>query len=94
EEMLNGIGVKIVYIDFREHILANTEPSLKILGQIFGHEERAEAVASFWKEQMARVTDRLKAANLPKPNVFMYRAAGLVECCCTFGPDNFGLMVD
>ena len=24
----------------------------------------------------------------------MYRAAGLVECCGTFGPDNFGLMVD
>ncbi|MDU0360163.1 ABC transporter substrate-binding protein [Rhizobium sp. 25PS6] len=94
EDMLNGIGVKIVYIDFREHILANTEPSLKILGQIFGHEDRAEAVASFWKEQMARVTDKLKAANPPKPNVFMYRAAGLVECCGTFGPDNFGLMVD
>ncbi|MGO8506511.1 hypothetical protein AB9F35_34520, partial [Rhizobium leguminosarum] len=57
EEMLNGIGVKIVYIYFREHILANTEPSLKILCHIFGHEDRAEAVASFWKEQMARVTD-------------------------------------
>ncbi|MGO7690403.1 ABC transporter substrate-binding protein, partial [Rhizobium ruizarguesonis] len=45
EDMLNGISVKIVYIDFRENILANTEPSLKILGQIFGHEDRAEAVA-------------------------------------------------
>ncbi|WP_454849710.1 ABC transporter substrate-binding protein [Rhizobium binxianense] len=94
EDMLGKIGVKIVYIDFREHILANTEPSLKILGRIFGHEDRAEAVAAYWKEQMARVTDKLKAANPKKPNVFMYRAAGLVECCGTFGPDNFGLMVD
>lgn len=94
EDMLSGIGVKIVYIDFREHILANTEPSLKILGKIFGHEDRAEAVAAYWKEQMARVTDKLKEANPPRPNVFMYRAAGLVECCGTFGPDNFGLMVD
>ena len=94
EEMLSGIGVKIVYIDFREHILANTEPSLKILGKLFGHEDRADAVAAYWKEQMARVTDKLKEANPPKPTVFMYRAAGLVECCGTFGPDNFGLMVD
>ncbi|MBP2561278.1 iron complex transport system substrate-binding protein [Neorhizobium galegae] len=94
EEMLNKIGVKIVYIDFREHILDNTEPSLKVLGQIFGHEDRAAAVAAYWKQQMARVTDKLKAANPKKPNVFMYRAAGLVECCGTFGPDNFGLMVD
>ena len=94
EEMLDGIGVKIVYIDFREHILDNTEPSLQILGQIFGEEERAAEVATFWREQLARVTDVIAAANPERPDVFMYRAAGLVECCGTFGPDNFGLMVD
>jgi iron complex transport system substrate-binding protein len=43
---------------------------------------------------MARVSDALDAAKPAKPDVFMYRAAGLVECCGTFGPDNFGLMVD
>lgn len=94
EKMLSGIGVKIVYIDFREHILANTEPSLKILGKLFGKEKRADEVAAYWKEQLARVTDKIKSANPARPNVFMYRAAGLVECCGTFGPDNFGLMVD
>ena len=45
-----------------------------------------------------RILDRngkVIADNKPaRPNVFMYRAAGLVECCGTFGPDNFGLMVD
>lgn len=94
EEMLDGIGVKIVYIDFREHILDNTEPSLKILGQIFGEPERAEEVAVFWREQLARVTDVIAAAQPERPDVFMYRAAGLAECCGTFGPDNYGLMVD
>ncbi|HEV7276464.1 MAG TPA: ABC transporter substrate-binding protein [Devosiaceae bacterium] len=94
EEMLEGVGVKIVYIDFREHILDNTEPSLRILGQLFGKEERAEEVASFWREQLARVTDVIAEADPERPDVFMYRAAGLVECCGTFGPDNFGLMVD
>lgn len=94
EEMLGKIGVKVVYVDFREHILKNTEPSLKVLGQIFGKSARAEEVAAYWRKELARVADKLKAANPKRPNVFMYRAAGLVECCGTFGPDNFGLMAD
>ncbi|AJY45597.1 ABC transporter substrate-binding protein [Martelella endophytica] len=94
EQTLEGTGTKIVYIDFREHILENTEPSLDALGRLFGHEDRAEAVASYWNEQMARVTDTLEEAQPEEPDVFMYRAAGLVECCGTFGPNNFGLMVD
>ncbi|CAH1671647.1 MULTISPECIES: ABC transporter substrate-binding protein [unclassified Chelatococcus] len=94
EEMLGKIGVKVVYVDFREHILKNTEPSLKVLGQLFGKSERADEVAAFWRKELARVADKLKAANPKRPNVFMYRAAGLVECCGTFGPDNFGLMAD
>ncbi|WDR06316.1 ABC transporter substrate-binding protein [Devosia rhodophyticola] len=94
QDTLDGIGVKIVYVDFREHILANTEPSLEILGKIFGEHDRAEAVAKFRREQLARITDVIAASNPPRPDVFMYRAAGLIECCGTFGPDNFGLMVD
>lgn len=94
EQMLDGVGVKIVYIDFREHIIDNTVPSLHILGQLFGKEDRAEEVATYWQEQMDRVTDVIAEANPERPDVFMYRAAGLVECCGTFGPDNFGLMVD
>lgn len=94
EETLDGIGVKIVYIDFREHILDNTEPSLAILGKIFGEEARAAEVAAYWKEQLARVTDVIAAKNPERPKVFMYRAAGLADCCGTFGPDNYGLMVD
>jgi iron complex transport system substrate-binding protein len=94
EKMLDDVGVKLVYIDFREHILKNTEPSLHILGQLFAKEERAKEVAAYWNRQMARVSDALDKAKPAKPDVFMYRAAGLVECCGTFGPDNFGLMVD
>ena len=94
EPMLEGIGVKIVYIDFREHIIQNTEPSLKVLGQLFGKEERAAEVAAYWREQLGRVTSVIESANPERPDVFMYRAAGLAECCGTFGPDNFGLMVE
>lgn len=93
EEMLAEVGVELVYLDFRVHILENTEPSLKALGQLFGKEERAQAVIDFWDEQTARVTDVLAAEDPEKPLVFMYRAAGLGDCCGTFGNDNFGLMV-
>ncbi|QMV01866.1 ABC transporter substrate-binding protein [Devosia sp. D6-9] len=94
EKMLDGIGVNVVYIDFREHILENTVPSLHVLGQLFGKEERAHEVADYWQAQLDRVTETLEKAKPSEPNVFMYRAAGLQECCGTFGPDNFGLMVD
>ena len=94
EDTMAGIGVKIVYVDFREHILENTVPSLHILGQLFGKEARADEVADFWQGKMDAIA-KVIADNKPaRPNVFMYRAAGLVECCGTFGPDNFGLMVD
>jgi len=94
EKMLDGIGVKIVYVDFREKIMKNTEPSLKALGQLFGKPERAAEIADFWRSELARVTDVIAAKQPVRPLVFMYRAAGLAECCGTFGPDNFGLMVE
>lgn len=94
EDMLSGIGVKIVYVDFREHIIDNTVPSLHILGQLFGKEERAQEVADYWQGKMDGIAKVLADNNPERPDVFMYRAAGLVECCGTFGPDNFGLMVE
>ena len=93
EDMLAQVGVKLVYVDFREHIIENTEPSLKLLGQLFDKQERAQDIIDFWDEQTARVTDVLARENPEKPLVFMYRAAGLGDCCGTFGNDNYGLMV-
>ncbi|QQR36277.1 ABC transporter substrate-binding protein [Devosia oryziradicis] len=94
EETLADVGVKIVYIDFREHILDNTVPSLHILGQLFGKPQRAAEVADFWQSKMDEIAKVIAANDIERPDVFMYRAAGLVECCGTFGPDNFGLMVE
>lgn len=94
EDMLAQVGVKLVYVDFREHIIENTEPSLKLLGQLFDKEQRAQDIIDFWDEQTARVTDVLAAQNPEKPLVFMYRAAGIGDCCGTFGNDNYGKMVE
>lgn len=94
EQTLADVGVRIVYVDFREHILDNTVPSLHILGQLFGKPERAAEVADFWQSKMDEIAKVIAENDIERPDVFMYRAAGLVECCGTFGPDNFGLMVE
>ena len=94
EDMLAQVGVKLVYVDFREHIIDNTEPSLRVLGQLFDKEDRAQEIIDFWNAQTARVTDVLARENPEKPLVFMYRAAGLGDCCGTFGNDNYGKMVE
>ncbi|MBT9369671.1 ABC transporter substrate-binding protein [Rhizobium sp. CSW-27] len=98
EEKLAAAGVKVVYLDFRLDPEKNTERSIDILGQLFGATDRAEALKAYRREQIARVTDRLAAVkDLKRPTVFIERAPGISgenTCCRTFGPYNFGAMVD
>lgn len=95
-EKLAKVGIPLVYIDFREKPMQNTDASMRIIGKLFGKETRAEEFVSFRQEQMATVTDRLaKAGDLKKPVVFMERAGGYSDdCCMSFGNENFGKMVD
>ncbi len=95
-EKLAKVGIPLVYIDFREKPMQNTDASMRIIGKLFGNEARAEEFVAFRQEQMAAVTDRLaKAGDLKKPVVFMERAGGYSDdCCMSFGNENFGKMVD
>lgn len=97
-EKLAGVGIPVVYVDFREKPFENTEPSLRLMGRLFGREARAEEFIAFRTREIARVTDRLKGANLPeaqKPLVMVDRAGGYSDdCCMSFGRENFGLMVE
>ena len=95
-EKLAKVGIPLVYIDFREKPMQNTDASMRIIGKLFGKEARAEEFVAFRQEQMATVTDRLaKAGDLKKPVVFMERAGGYSDdCCMSFGNENFGKMVD
>lgn len=91
-------GIAIVYVDFRVDAAKNTENSIRILGQVFGADDRAEDLIAYRREQLARVTDRLaKVADLVRPKVFIERAPGNDAengCCRSFGPYNFGEMVE
>lgn len=94
-ETLAKLGIPVVYVDFREDAIKNTEPSLRVMGQLLAKEAEAEEFIGWRAEQMARVTDVIEAENPTRPVVFVERAGGYSDdCCMSFGNENFGLMVE
>ena len=95
DEKLEAVGIPLVYIDFRDAPMKNTETSMRILGKLTGKEDRAEEFIKFRADHIKVITDRLAKANPEKPKVFIERAAGYSEeCCMSFGNENFGTMVE
>ncbi|MCD2184701.1 ABC transporter substrate-binding protein [Rhizobium sp. GN54] len=94
-EKLGKVGIPLVYVDFREKPMENTEPSMRIMGKLTGKEQLAEDFIKFRAESIAHVTDVLAKANPDKPVVFVERAGGYSDdCCMSFGNENFGKMVE
>ncbi|MFA6966880.1 ABC transporter substrate-binding protein [Bosea sp. (in: a-proteobacteria)] len=95
-DKLAAVGIPVVYVDFREKPFQNTEPSMRVIGKLFGQEKLAEDFIAFRAAEIARVTDRLaKTPNLKRPLVMMERAGGYSDdCCMSFGSENFGKMVE
>ncbi len=94
-EKLAAVGIPVVYVDFRERPFENTEPSMRLIGKLFGEEEKAEEFIAFRAAEIARITDRLKDAKADQPLVMIERAGGYSDdCCMSFGRENFGKMVE
>jgi iron complex transport system substrate-binding protein len=94
-EKLAKVGIPVVFVDFRDKPFENTEPSMRLIGRLFGKEARAEEFIAFRKEQIERVTERLTRTIPERPLVMIERAAGYTDdCCMSFGNENFGKMVE
>ncbi|MEZ2126612.1 MULTISPECIES: ABC transporter substrate-binding protein [unclassified Sinorhizobium] len=94
-EKLGKVGIPLVYVDFREKPMENTEPSMRIMGKLMGKEQLAEEFIKFRADAIKRVTDVLEKDNPKKPVVFVERAGGYSDdCCMSFGNENFGKMVE
>lgn len=94
-EKLGKVGIPLVYVDFREKPMVNTEPSMRVMGQLMGKEKLAEDFIKFRADSISRVTDVLEKNNPKKPVVFVERAGGYSDdCCMSFGDENFGKMVE
>ncbi|SER80680.1 ABC transporter substrate-binding protein [Rhizobium sp. NFR03] len=94
-EKLAKVGIPLVYVDFREKPMENTEPSMRIMGKLMGKEKVAEDFIAFRAEAIRKVTDTLEKNAPKKPLVFVERAGGYSDdCCMSFGNENFGGMVE
>lgn len=94
-EKLSALGIPVVYVDFRHHPIENTEPTMRLIGKLFGKEARAEAFIAFRNAQIRRVTDVIAARRPARPNLFIERIGGYTDdCCLSFGNENFGKFVD
>lgn len=94
-ETLAKVGIPLVYVDFREKPMVNTEPSMRLIGKLFDKEKVAEEFIDFRAKSIAAVTDVLAREKPQAPLVFVDRAGGYSEdCCMSFGDENFGKMVE
>ena len=94
-EKLDALGIPVVYVDFRNYPMQNTEPTMRLFGQLFGKEQRAEAFIAFRNQQIRRVTDVIAAHQPARPKVFIERIGGYTDdCCLSFGNENFGRFVE
>ena len=92
-ETMEKVGIPTVVVDFRDHPLETTGSSVEILGQIMGREDRAREFVEFYDTQIELVRSRVAGLE-PRPVTFLYRAAGLLECCGTLGRSNLGELIE
>ncbi len=94
-EKLARLDIPVVYIDFRNDPIGNTEPSMRLFGTLFGRQARAEAFIAYRAQQIARVTDVIATRQPTRPKIFIERIGGYTnDCCLSFGDGNFGKFVE
>lgn len=77
---LEAAGITVVFVDFRLDPLANTVPSIALLGRLFGAEARAAAYIAFHQSRVARIRARV-AGVAHRPSVFVQVHPGRRDCC-------------
>ncbi|MGO4405554.1 ABC transporter substrate-binding protein [Bosea sp. RAF48] len=92
---LEKAGIATIFVDFRQDPTQNVLPSVQLLGRVLGREKEAAAFTDYYLRQTRRIYARVGSIpDKKKPMVFVERAAGLLPCCATFGPFNFGRFIE
>ena len=92
-DKLDQAGLTYAVTDFRAKPLENTIPTMEIFADIFGHEDRAEEFIADWQKNVDLVTERAKKAQ-DKPSTFVWRAAGISDCCGSWNDSNISELVN
>lgn len=90
---MDEAGMEYIVTDFRSKPLENTTKSMELLGQIFGQEARAEEFNKEWQETVDLVQERA-AEVAEKPKTFVWRAAGVLDCCGSWNDSNISQLVN
>lgn len=86
--MFEAAGLAVLVVDFFEHPLTDTLPSLEALGRALGREEQAQAFIAFYRAHLERVRTAL-AGQERRPRVFVHAHAGGATCCFAPGRGTF-----
>ncbi|MCK7661911.1 ABC transporter substrate-binding protein [Corynebacterium antarcticum] len=91
-DKIDAAGIKYIVTDFRQHPMTNTTVSVTALGELLGKEDAATSFNKEWNSVVDRVKERVAETD-SRPSTFLWRAAGLKDCCATFGKANLGEMI-
>ena len=64
-------GIPVVVVDFNDQTIENHSKSIRLFGQLAGTEARAEKIAQEYADGIADIQQRVKAANQPKPKIYI-----------------------
>ncbi|APT85434.1 ABC transporter substrate-binding protein [Corynebacterium aquilae] len=92
-DKMDAAGINYVVTDFRQHPLENTTKSVALLGEVFGKQDKAKQFNDEWTTKVDAVKKTAEGLD-DKPSTFIWRAAGLKDCCSTVNKSNLGELVD
>lgn len=92
---LEQAKIPVVVIDYNAQTLERHLTSTRILGQVTGEQERAEKIAHAYEQVVHTITERIAAAKLPKPRVYIELGdKGPAEYSYTYGKNMWGAMAE
>ncbi|QEL12674.1 ABC transporter substrate-binding protein [Kushneria phosphatilytica] len=93
---LQAAGIPVVFIDFFNDPFAHQARSLRILGQLTGHEQQAEAFLDFRQQHLDRIRRKVsQRSSSDRPQVFLEAHAGITrDCCYSPGKGSVGSYIE
>ncbi|EAR08806.1 ABC transporter substrate-binding protein [Reinekea blandensis] len=90
-DRLEQAGMTVVVVDYNAQTVERHVKSTEIIGHITGQVDRAKTMANDYQQNVEMITERLAAANLPKPRIYTeFGATGINEIGYTFGKNMWG----
>jgi iron complex transport system substrate-binding protein len=90
---LEAAGTAVLFIDFRLDPLRNTLPSIELIGQVLGAEERAAEYLAFYDARRRAVVAAVAEVS-GRPSVFLQVHPGRMECCWAMADGMLGPFVE